>query len=102
MASPVFLVGESYGGFRAAALTRQLQKSGGISPSGMVLISPVLEFALLNGEDYDPLSWALTLPSFAAVNLESKGVTGREALGRAEGRRALRAHRLSPGAHLRR
>jgi len=83
MASPVYLVGESYGGFRAAALTRQLQKSGGISPSGMVLISPVLEFALLNAEDYDPLSWALTLPSLAAVNLESKGVTGREALGSA-------------------
>ncbi len=81
MVSPVFLVGESYGGFRAAALTHKLQKTGGISPSGMVLISPALDFALLNGEDYDPLTWALTLPSFAAVNLESKGVIGREALG---------------------
>ena len=81
MVSPVFLVGESYGGFRAAALTHKLQKTGGISPSGMVLISPALNFALLNGEDYDPLTWALTLPSFAAVNLESKGVIGREALG---------------------
>jgi len=57
-----------------------LQKTGGISPSGLVLISPALEFALLNGEDYDPLPWALSLPSYAAVNLESKGVTGRETL----------------------
>lgn len=80
MTSPVFLAGESYGGFRAATITRALQKTGGISPSGLVLISPALEFALLNGEDYDPLPWALALPSFAAVNLESKGVSGREAL----------------------
>ena len=83
MSSPVFLTGESYGGFRAATITRALQKTGSVSPSGLVLISPALEFALLNGEDYDPLHWALALPSYAAVNLESKGVTGREALGAA-------------------
>jgi carboxypeptidase C (cathepsin A) len=80
MASPVFIAGESYGGFRAATITRALQKTGGISPSGIVLISPALEFALLHGEDYEPLSWALSLPSYAAVNLESKGTTGRDAL----------------------
>ncbi len=80
MSSPLFLAGESYGGFRAATITRDLQKKGGTSPSGLVLISPALEFALLNGEDYDPLTWALLLPSYAAVNLESKGVTGREML----------------------
>ena len=80
MSSPVFLTGESYGGFRAATIARKLQKSGVISPSELVLISPALEFALLNGEDYDPLPWALSLPSFAAVKLESEGVTGREAL----------------------
>jgi carboxypeptidase C (cathepsin A) len=80
MSSPVFLTGESYGGFRAATITRALQKTGGISPSGLVLVSPALEFALLHGEDYDPLPWALGLPSYAAVNLESKGVAGREAL----------------------
>jgi carboxypeptidase C (cathepsin A) len=80
MLSPVFLMGESYGGFRAASLAHALQKSGANSPSGIVLISPVLEFSLLYGEDYDPLSWALGLPSLAAVNLEKKGVTSREAL----------------------
>ncbi|HET7448684.1 MAG TPA: peptidase S10 [Methyloceanibacter sp.] len=83
MSSPVFLAGESYGGFRAATITRALQKTGSISPSGLVLISPALEFALLNGQDYDPLHWALALPSYAAVNLESKGVTGRDTLGAA-------------------
>ena len=83
LSAPVFLAGESYGGFRAATIARKLQKSGVISPSGLVLISPALEFALIEGEDYDPLPWALSLPSFAAVKLESEGVTGREALGEA-------------------
>jgi carboxypeptidase C (cathepsin A) len=78
--SPVFLMGESYGGFRAAALARALQKSGANSPSGIIMISPVLEFSLLNSDDFNPLSWALELPSFAAVNLESRGVTGRAGL----------------------
>ena len=83
MGSPVFIAGESYGGFRAATITRQLQKSEGISPSGLVLVSPALEFALLNGEDYDPIPWALALPSYAAVKLEAEGVTTREGLAEA-------------------
>ena len=81
--SPVFLTGESYGGFRAATITRRLQKTGGVSPSGLVLVSPALEFALLYGEDYYPISWALSLPSYAAVRLESEGVTSREKLAEA-------------------
>ena len=80
MESPVFLTGESYGGFRAATITRKLQKTTGISPSGLVLVSPALEFALLYGEDFDPIPWALSLPSYAAVKLESDGVTTREGL----------------------
>ncbi|TIU54332.1 MAG: peptidase S10, partial [Mesorhizobium sp.] len=46
-ASPLFLAGESYGGFRAALLARTLQEDVGISPSGIVLISPALEFMLV-------------------------------------------------------
>ena len=80
MGSPIFIADESYGGFRAAAITRRLQRTGGISPNGIVLISPALEFSLLRGEDYDPLPWALSLPSYAAVKLESEGITTREAL----------------------
>jgi carboxypeptidase C (cathepsin A) len=80
MGSPVFLAGESYGGFRVAKLARKLQRKGSVSPSGLVLISPALEFSMLRGEDYDPLPWALQLPSYAAVKLESEGVTTREEL----------------------
>lgn len=80
MLSPLFLVGESYGGFRAAMLARTLQADTGIAPSGLVLISPALEMSLLRASDYDPLPWALTLPALAAANLELQGVTGRAAL----------------------
>ncbi|WP_069444906.1 S10 family peptidase [Methyloceanibacter stevinii] len=80
MGSPVFLAGESYGGFRVAVLARKLQEKGSVSPSGLVLISPALEFSMLRGEDFDPLPWALQLPSFAAVKLESDGTTSREGL----------------------
>jgi len=74
--SPVFLVGESYGGFRAALLARTLQEDVGISPSGIVLISPALEFTLVRPDEFQPLHWALELPSMAAVRLLNEGITG--------------------------
>lgn len=85
--SPVFLAGESYGGFRAALLARTLQEDVGISPSGIVLISPALEFTLVRPDEFQPLHWALELPSLAAVRLRSDGVAGpelRERLAEAE------------------
>lgn len=75
--SPVFLVGESYGGFRAALLSRTLQQDVGISPSGIVLVSPALEFALLRPDEFDILHYALELPSLAAVRLQRDGVAGQ-------------------------
>ncbi len=77
-ASPVFLAGESYGGFRVALLARTLQEDVGLSPSGVVLISPALEFALVRPDEFQPLHWALELPSLAAVRLNGEGVAGRE------------------------
>jgi carboxypeptidase C (cathepsin A) len=78
--SPVFLAGESYGGFRAAVLAQALPEESGIAPSGLVLISPALEFSLLRGEEYDLLPPAVTLPSLAAVHLERQGLAaGTEA-----------------------
>ncbi|KAB0681517.1 peptidase S10 [Aureimonas leprariae] len=75
--SPVFLAGESYGGFRAAVVARKLQADGAVAPSGMVMISPAIEFALLRGtDDFQPLPWALGLPGMAAVELERQGVRG--------------------------
>jgi len=45
--APVFLVGESYGGLRAAALAHSLERDVGISVSGLVLVSPALDIAVL-------------------------------------------------------
>lgn len=74
----IFLVGESYGGFRAALLAKTLQEDVGLSPSGIVLISPALEFSLIHPDEFAPLHFALTLPSLAAVNLERHGIRGAE------------------------
>jgi len=74
--SPVFLVGESYGGLRAAVLAHHLHTTQGIAVSGVVMVSPALEFSLIYGDDYQPLTWALRLPSFYATVLQTRqGVT---------------------------
>jgi carboxypeptidase C (cathepsin A) len=80
--SPIFLVGESYGGLRAAKLAELLPHESGIAVSGMVLISPSLEFSLIFGQEPGQiLPDALALPSMAAVNLYDHGVIDRQALG---------------------
>ena len=63
-ASPVFVAGESYGGFRAAKLAR-LANERGIGLNGAILISPALEFALLDPSDYDVLPWVDLVPTMA-------------------------------------
>lgn len=65
--SPVFIVGESYGGFRVARLSKLLQESYGIGLNGAILVSPALEFQSLDPSDYDLLSWVDTFPSMAAA-----------------------------------
>ena len=78
--SPVYLAGESYGGFRAAKLMKRLPADRGIAVTGATLISPVLEFSLLDDDDFNPLAWALRLPSYAAVVLEARDKLSPEAL----------------------
>lgn len=65
--SPIFIAGESYGGFRVARLARKLQQEFGVGLSGVILISPALEFSLLGGSDYNLTAWATLIPSFAAA-----------------------------------
>ncbi len=65
--SPIFIAGESYGGFRVAKLARKLQQEFGIGLSAAILISPALEFSLFGGSDYNITAWVTTLPSFAAA-----------------------------------
>ncbi|HYE01360.1 MAG TPA: hypothetical protein VEH84_18405, partial [Alphaproteobacteria bacterium] len=66
--SPKYLVGESYGGFRAAKLAAHLYDEHGIGLAGLVLVSPVVDFATIaRGDGTLLLPDALRLPSIAAV-----------------------------------
>jgi len=65
--SPVFVAGESYGGYRVGRLVRMLQETTGIGLNGAVLISPALEITPLNPTDYDVLGWIDTVPTMAAA-----------------------------------
>jgi carboxypeptidase C (cathepsin A) len=74
--APVFLVGESYGGFRAALLAHRLLQAG-VQVKGAVLISPALDFSTLRADAYDPLPLVFDLPSMAASHMERRdGVSG--------------------------
>ncbi len=52
------IAGESYGGFRVAALARALPEDFAIAPNGAILISPLMEYAMLGGNDFNLLPWA--------------------------------------------
>jgi carboxypeptidase C (cathepsin A) len=76
--SPVFIAGESYGGFRAAKLAKILQQDFGVGLCGTIIISPVLEFGVLGSTDYDVLSWVDRFPSMAqAAACHSLGSASR-------------------------
>lgn len=82
--SPKFILGESYGGFRAAKVARALQTEQGIIVSGITMLSPLLEGAFQFGGDRFALGAALQLPSLAAAELERKGTFSMDALAKAE------------------
>ena len=65
--SPVFIAGESYGGYRVGRMVRMLQESAGIGLNGAILISPALEISTLASGDYDVLGWVDLLPTMAAA-----------------------------------
>ncbi|MBV8889798.1 MAG: alpha/beta hydrolase fold domain-containing protein [Alphaproteobacteria bacterium] len=65
--SPVFLAGESYGGFRAAAMAHTLARDVGIAVNAIVLISPALDLSVLHHGERDLVAAAVPLPSYAAA-----------------------------------
>jgi carboxypeptidase C (cathepsin A) len=70
--SPKFIVGESYGGFRAPKVGRELRGQG-IAVRGLVMISPVIDFAVLGQRRHAPMSWVGLLPSLAAAAMDADG-----------------------------
>jgi carboxypeptidase C (cathepsin A) len=83
-ASPKYLLGESYGGFRAVKTARALLREQGLAVSGLILVSPLLEGWLTFGDDTSALHAALHLPSLAAAELERKKAFTPEAQAAAE------------------
>ena len=68
---PKFLLGESYGGFRAPKVARALQERENIGVDGLILLSPALDFDWMDGRS-NPLADAARLPSLAASHIEAK------------------------------
>jgi carboxypeptidase C (cathepsin A) len=74
-----YLVGESYGGYRAPRLTAYLQSQIGVAMNGVVMVSPAL--APNGGSDLiSPIPWMITLPSIVAANYERKGMLSNESM----------------------
>lgn len=65
--SPKFLIGESYGTTRAAALSGYLQERHGLYLNGLMLISVVLDFSTIRFIMNNELPFILFLPGYAAT-----------------------------------
>lgn len=66
-ASPKFILGESYGGIRAAGLASHLQTRYGMSLNGVVLLSSLLDFATLEPAQGNDLAYPVFLPALTGV-----------------------------------
>jgi carboxypeptidase C (cathepsin A) len=74
--SPKYLLGESYGGIRAAGLSQHLQSRYGMSLNGVVLLSSLLDFATLQSPAGNDLSHLVYLPAFTGTAHFHKKITG--------------------------
>ena len=77
--SPKFVIGESYGTTRAAALADHLQSVHGMYLNGVMLVSSVLDFATLDFDFRNDRASVDFLPTYAAV-AHYHGKHGRRSL----------------------
>jgi len=82
--SPKYLLGESYGGFRAVKVAGALQNDQGVVVSGIVMLSPMLEASFQWGSSQYALGAALQFPTLVATELERTKKFTPEALAAAE------------------
>ncbi len=79
--SPKFLLGESYGGVRAAGLAQHLQSRHGMSLNGVVMLSSLMDFGTLSPAQGNDLSYLVFLPTYTTVALHHGKIQGdRDAL----------------------
>jgi len=82
--SPKYLLGESYGGFRALKVARTLQDDQGLVVSGIIMVSPLIDGSVVFGGNHNALNAAMQLPSMAAAELERRHAFTPEALAEAD------------------
>src|SRR6202140_1659493 len=75
LASPKYVVGESYGGMRGPKIVRNLQVEQGVGVRGLILFSPVLDFREFSGSSM--LQYVWSLPTMAAVARQARGAVTR-------------------------
>ena len=79
--SPKYLLGESYGGIRAAGLSSELQGRYGMDLNGVVLLSSLMDFRTLRPSSGNDLAYISFLPAYTAVaHYHGKLEGDREAL----------------------
>lgn len=80
-ASPKYLLGESYGGIRAAGLSSHLQSRYGMSLNGVIMLSTLLDFSTLQPAMGNDLAYQVFLPSLTGVAHHHNKIQGdRDAL----------------------
>ncbi|NPV19561.1 S10 family peptidase [Bradyrhizobium aeschynomenes] len=75
LASPKYIAAESYGGIRGPKIIRNLQHDQGVGVSGLILLSPLMDFRDYSGSSL--MQYVASLPSYAAVARQTKGPVTR-------------------------
>jgi len=65
--SPKYLFGESYGTFRSAGLTSELQENEGIELNGVMLLGTVLDFQYIRQAPSNDIAYSTFLPTYTAT-----------------------------------
>jgi len=65
--SPKYLIGESYGTFRAAGLADYLSSHDGMYLNGLILVSGLLDWATIDNEPGNDVPYPLILPAYTAA-----------------------------------
>ena len=66
-ASPQYILGESYGGIRGAAVANFLRDEYRYAVEGLVFVSPVIDFQTIRFAESNDLPYILFLPSYTAT-----------------------------------
>ncbi len=76
MTAPKYIIGESYGGLRGPRLVRELSLNQGVGISGLVMISPLMDYGG-RSDALDPMDFVAVLPTLVASERARKAPVTR-------------------------